>query len=258
MIEFDQIHFGYLGAEELFSGFSWGVNREESWAVLGPSGCGKTSLLYLTAGLLTPDQGRVTVQEQPVLRPRPETGLILQDYGLLPWATVRGNIELGMKIRRFYGPDGTHAPRIEQSLDDVNTWLDLLGIQHLAEKYPAQISGGERQRAAIARTLILDPDLLLMDEPLASLDAPTRASLQDVLLELRDKHHLTLITVTHTIEEAAVLGEKILLLGEPPHRTPYVIDNPQGGKPGYRGCSDYYQLISELEEYLTRQREEGK
>jgi len=255
MIEFDQIHFVYPEAEELFSGFTWSITAEESWAVLGPSGCGKTSLLYLTAGLLIPDQGLVTIQKQPVLRPRPETGLILQDYGLLPWATVRGNIELGLKIRRFYGPDGTHAPRVQQKLDDIEIWLDRLGILHLADKYPAQISGGERQRAAIARTLVLDPDLLLMDEPLASLDAPTRASLQDVLLELREMHHLTLITVTHTIEEAAVLGEKILLLGNPPHNEIQVIDNPQGGKPGYRGCSDYYQLITELENRLSRQQE---
>lgn len=255
MIEFKQIHFRYPEAEELFSDFTWSVGTEESWAVLGPSGCGKTSLLYLSAGLLIPDRGSVTVQEQPVLRPRPETGLILQDYGLLPWATVRGNIELGLKIRSFYGPDGTHAPRNQGELEEIDSWLERLGILHLGEKYPAQISGGERQRAAIARTLVLDPDLLLMDEPLASLDAPTRASLQDELLALREKHHLTLITVTHTIEEAAVLGEKILLFGNPPHSDPQVIDNPQGGKPGYRGCSDYYQLISELEGYLNQTQE---
>ena len=112
--------------------------------------------------------------------------------------------------------------------------LDRLGLLPLADKYPSQISGGQRQRTAIARTLALEPDLLLMDEPFSSLDAPTREGLQNLTLELQSEQNLTLVIVTHSIEEAAVLGKKILLLGDPPNSTPQVIDNPAAGQTDYR------------------------
>jgi NitT/TauT family transport system ATP-binding protein len=214
--------------------------------VIGPSGCGKTTLLYLLAGLRAPTGGHILIDGQPLTRPRPHTGLILQDYGLLPWATVGENAAIGLQVRNFYGPDGTHAPRDYRPSNEVNPWLQRLGLTAVAGQYPAQISGGQRQRTAIARTLAIQPDLLLMDEPFSSLDALTREDLQDLTLELCAEQKLTLVIVTHAIEEAATLGKKVLVLSLPPNRQPVIVDNPAAGSPGYRQSPAYQSTCQAL------------
>jgi NitT/TauT family transport system ATP-binding protein len=199
---------------------------------------------------------------------------------------VRQNAGLGLEVRGFYGADGVHAPLIQDhhhedtktqsslnlklrdfvparpaflagswlssnpSLTNVNFWLERLGLSAVANKYPAQLSGGQRQRTAIARTLSLGPDLLLMDEPFSSLDAPTRESLQSLTLELAAEQGLTLVLVTHSIEEAALLGRKILLLNEPPNRETHVIENPGAGSMGYRESTEYATLCRALREKM--------
>ena len=183
----------------------------------------------LAGWLATSHSGQILIDGQPLTRPRPRTGLILQDYGLLPWATVRENAELGLKVRNFYGADGVHTPQDYRPERDVTPWLERLGIDKFADKYPSQISGGQRQRAAIARTLALQPDLLLMDEPFSSLDAVIRADLQAPTLELCAEQGITLVIVTHNIEEAAAMGRKILLLGEPPNQHARIFENPNRG-----------------------------
>ena len=252
MIALDGITFRYnQGSSAVFEEFSWEVGRGESWAVLGPSGCGKSTLLYLLAGLRFPESGRVVIDGQELTRPRPQTGLIIQDYGLLPWATVRQNVELGMRVRRFYGPDGTHAPQsAAPDKRDIDGWLEKLGLLPLADKYPRQISGGQRQRTAIARTLSLQPDLLLMDEPFSSLDAPTRQDLQNLTLGLWAEKALTMVIVTHLIEEALTLGKRILLLGLPPNRNLVVIENPHAHDPGFLETEEYLKIRRNLHERL--------
>jgi NitT/TauT family transport system ATP-binding protein len=249
MIEVRELTFTYPNGSTIFDSFSWCVRRGEAWAIIGPSGCGKSTLLYLLAGLRRPTAGQVLIDGQPLARPRPRTGLILQDYGLLPWATVRQNAALGLQIRAFYGPDGVHTPADER-LDDrqgrVAYWLRRLGIDHVAEQYPHQISGGQRQRAAIARTLALRPDLLLMDEPFGALDALTREDLQNLTLELRAEQQLTTIIVTHNIDEAVFMGERILVLGQPPNREAVVVHNPQAGSAGYRQQEAFFARCNEL------------
>jgi ABC-type nitrate/sulfonate/bicarbonate transport system ATPase subunit len=251
MIQLQRITFAYPGQAPIFQDFTWEVQRSETWAVLGPSGCGKSTLLYLLAGLRFPGAGETLINGRPLKRPRPHTGLIIQEYGLLPWATVRQNAELGERIRVFYGPDGTHAPADFQPAQSVDPWLERLGLLVLADKYPSQISGGQRQRTAIARTLALEPDLLLMDEPFSSLDAPTREGLQNLTLELQVEQNLTLMIVTHAIEEAVVLGKQILLLGNPPNTTPLVIANPSAGLPGFRESDDYTTLCRQLRSMMN-------
>ncbi|GAB4527551.1 MAG: ABC transporter ATP-binding protein [Anaerolineae bacterium] len=250
MIQIADLTFRYgANTSPVFEGFSWGVAQGESWAVIGPSGCGKTTLLYLIAGLRQPVAGRILVGGQPIHRPRPETGLILQDYGLLPWATIRQNVELGLRIRRFYGPDGKHVPRGYRPGDEearVNYWMERLDITEQADKYPGQVSGGQRQRAAIARTLVLQPDLLLMDEPFSSLDAPTREDLQGVVAELQRETGIAVVLVTHSIEEAVFLGHRILVLEEPPNRAGRTVDNPQAASPGYRSTPLYLERCSQI------------
>ena len=222
------------------------ISRGETWAILGPSGCGKTTLLYLLAGLRQPDSGQISIEDEILKRPRPRSGLILQDYGLLPWSTVRANVELGLRVREFYGEDGKHTPVDFQPGNNVPYWLERLGIVDVADKFPSQISGGQRQRAAIARTLALEPDLLLMDEPFSSLDAITRADLQNLTLSLCNEKNLTLVIVTHAIEEAAALGKKILLLGHAPNRTGRIFENPGAGQSGYRSSAAYHELCDRL------------
>jgi ABC-type nitrate/sulfonate/bicarbonate transport system ATPase subunit len=253
MIQLHALSFGYPQSKPIFDNFNWHAQRGETWAVLGSSGCGKTTLLYLLAGLQHPTSGQILIDGQPLTRPRPRTGLILQDYGLLPWATVRQNAGLGLKVRNFYGADGVHTPQDYRPERDVTPWLERLGIASIAEKYPAQISGGQRQRAAIARTLALQPDLLLMDEPFASLDAVIRADLQSLTLELCAEQGITLIIVTHNIEEAAAMGKKILLLGAPPNREAHIFENPTAGQPNYRESKEYQTLCQTLRRELSHE-----
>jgi NitT/TauT family transport system ATP-binding protein len=251
VIRLEALTFGFPHLPHLFEDFNWQVERGELWAVLGPSGCGKTTLLYLLAGLLFPLSGQVMIDGEALARPRPRTGLILQDYGLLPWATVRQNAELGLDVHRFYGPDGMHAPLQPLARENAMMWLERLGLAELVGQYPHRLSGGQRQRTAIARTLALEPDLLLMDEPFSSLDAPTREGLQALTLELWVEQRFTLMIVTHAIEEAACLGQKILVLGKPPHRQAQVVENPDLLALNYRNTPGYQQLCRQLRAMLS-------
>jgi len=252
MIDIEGLTFGYDPGKPIFENFSWQTERGETWSVLGASGCGKTTLLYLLAGLLHPTNGVISIDGRLLLRPRPQTGLILQDYGLLPWATVRENALLGLRLRDFYGPDGTHVPKDVLKVDVavVDDWLRRLKIDKAAQQYPGQISGGQRQRTAIARTLSLQPDLLLMDEPFSSLDAVISEDLQDLTLSLCREKGITLVTITHSIEEAAVLGEKVLLLGKTPNSAAVVIENSESSQTGYRYSPAYLGTVKALRERL--------
>jgi ABC-type nitrate/sulfonate/bicarbonate transport system ATPase subunit len=256
MIAFQQVTFAYANQSPVFLDFSWHADAGEAWAVIGPSGCGKSTLLYLIAGLRRPGAGRVLVDDHEVPRPRASTGLILQDYGLLPWATVWENVALVLRLGRFYrdkpGPEGGPRPypRPDITPQQVDAWLARLGIAELRDKYPGQISGGQRQRTAIARSLLQQPNLLLMDEPFSSLDALTREDLQQLTLDLRQETGLTTVTVTHNIEEAVFLGRRILVLGSAPNTQERIIENPGAGTPGYRGQPAYWEKCTELRSQL--------
>jgi len=252
MISIHSLTFEYPNHSPLFQNFNWNILRGETWSILGPSGCGKTTLLYLLAGLKFPTTGELSINGEQITRPRPHTGLILQDYGLLPWSTVRENIELGVNVRKFYGADGKHTPDNFIPKDNIEGWIERLGLNEVADKFPGQLSGGQRQRTAIARTLALEPDLLLMDEPFSSLDAITREDLQNLTISLCEEKNITLVIVTHAIEEAAVLGKKILLLDLPPNQNPRVFENPNAGKVGYQNSSEFQNLCRDLRNEMQK------
>ncbi len=256
MIELRDVTFAYSTGKAVFEHFNWTAARAETWAVVGASGGGKTTLLMMLAGLRLPTSGQVLIDGQIIERPRPRTGLVLQEYGLLPWATVAENAALGLKLRNYYGPDGRHAPAdhtVAPEKERVDFWLNRLGIAAVRNRFPAQISGGQRQRAAIARTLALKPDVLLMDEPFAALDAPTREDLQNLTFELQREHQLTLVIVTHNIEDAVFLGQHIMVLGVPPQTLPAIIANPQAGDAEYRSQPAFFQMCSDVRRRLPAQ-----
>jgi ABC-type nitrate/sulfonate/bicarbonate transport system ATPase subunit len=255
MIEIRKLSFSYPGQVRLFDGFDLAVPRREAWAVIGPSGCGKTTLLYLLAGLLRPASGEILVSGAPISRPRPQTGLVLQDHGLLPWCTVEENASLGWVIRGFYGPDGTHSPadaRLEGRAyrNKVEKWLSQLQIDHLRDKYPAQLSRGQRQRAAIARTLSLEPDLLLLDEPFSALDAAIREDLMKAMWAYHRESGTNHILVTHDIEEALFMGARILVLSAGCNREARVIDNPLAGYEDLRASAGFRDRFEGLRSML--------
>ncbi len=204
-ISVTNLNFVYVRDRPIFTGLDWEVEAGASWAVTGPSGCGKTTLLYLLAGLLTPQAGEVRHGSKIVTGPSHRVGLVLQEYGLLPWATVRANIEIGLKLR------GKRPGR------EVDEWLDRVGIAEVASAYPGRISGGQKQRAALARTLVTHPELLLMDEAFASLDGPRKRDLMGLLRDLRRDEGFTLIFVAHDPEEVAALADHTLALADRPN-----------------------------------------
>ncbi len=264
MIRFSQVTFAYPNQAPLFQDFDWQVEAGEAWAVIGPSGCGKSTLLYLVAGLRQPNAGQILVDGRPVPRPRASTGLVLQDFGLLPWATVWENVALVMRIGQFYRrkhtpPDAPRPyPRPDIAPAQVDRWLARLGIADQRDKYPGQISGGQRQRVAIARSLLQQPNLLLMDEPFSSLDALTREDLQRLTLELRQETGVTTVIVTHNIEEAVYLGRRILLLGRAPNTVARVVENPGAGALDFRRQLAYQEKCTELRTLLAEESGEPK
>ena len=268
MIEINDLTFTYPGqTTPLFDHFTWRAERGEFWSVIGPSGCGKSTLLHLIVGVRAAQAGQINVNGGSVPRKknRGKTGLVLQDYGMLPWSTVRDNVELGLRIRGFYrqedktrrvssAPQEPHNP--SGLTARVDFWLDRFGLTAHRDKYPMQISGGQRQRAAIARTLVLEPDVLLMDEPFSALDAPTREDLEQLTLDLHAETKTTTVFVTHNIEEAVFLGRKILVLGNPPHRSPIrCVENPRAGRAEYRNEPAFLETAQRLRKMLGVKRE---
>jgi NitT/TauT family transport system ATP-binding protein len=187
---------------------SLSIGPGEFLAVLGPSGCGKTTLLRILAGLLAPDSGRVLCGGEPVRGPSASRGLVFQEYSLFPWCTVRQNIGFGL---RAAGAGRREAGR------QVGEWIARIGLEGFEDYYPAHLSGGMRQRVALARTLIMRPDLLLLDEPFAALDAVSRGVLQDLLHDLLggDGGRSTLL-VTHDAAEAVFLADRVLVMSAAP------------------------------------------
>jgi len=200
------------------------VAAGEFLAIVGPSGCGKSTLLDLVAGLTAPSAGTIELDGVPVVGPGTDRGVVFQQYALLPWRTARGNVELGLEAVGV--PRRLRAARAQEH-------LDLVGLTGFEDRYPHELSGGMKQRVAIARALAVDPQVLLMDEPFAALDAQTRESLQDELLRIWRATGKTVLFITHGIDEAVYLGQRVAVMSSRPGRITRTIDidlDPQPGR----------------------------
>lgn len=218
-----------------------GLDSGQTMALVGPSGCGKSTMLLLLSGLEKPTTGLVEFKGKPLLRPHREIALVLQDYGLFPWKTVRKNVELGLSIRR--------------GQVDRNAVHDLLAELDIADKsdvYPQQLSGGQKQRVALARALVLNPSLLLLDEPFAALDTLTRERLQDLVAAAWQRRRFGAALVTHNIQEAVRLGQIIVVMGRSPGTVLGIIDNPRACTSDYRGSDEFYELSRMVRHHLER------
>ena len=185
------------------------VREGEFVTILGPSGCGKSTLLKIIAGLTEPSSGYVMLNNQRISGPGADRGMVFQAYTLFPWLTVQENIAFGLKLK---GVPKTQRQEI------VHHYLDLIGLGGFGSMYPSSLSGGMKQRVAIARALANDPDVLLMDEPFGALDAQTRTVMQELLLEVWEKSHKTILFVTHDIDEAIFMGDRVYVMTARPGR----------------------------------------
>ncbi|MGP8304616.1 ABC transporter ATP-binding protein [Vibrio sp. YIC-376] len=191
------------------------VKNEEFVVIVGPSGCGKSSLLYLTAGLNNPTEGEIRVAGKTVEGPSAERGMVFQSYTLFPWLTVAQNIEFGLKQKKM------PASERKKIVDD---YIKQVGLENFANHFPKQLSGGMKQRVAIARSLANDPQILLMDEPFGALDSQTRLQMQQLLLKVWEKSRKTVVFVTHDIDEAIMLGDRVFVMGSKPGRIQKILD----------------------------------
>ncbi|MFP1631001.1 ABC transporter ATP-binding protein [Zhengella sp. ZM62] len=198
------------GALEALRGVDMTVNRHEFVAVLGPSGCGKSTLLRLTAGLITPTSGKVEVFGLPVSGPRDDIGIVFQKPTLLPWATIEDNVVF--PIRHKHGRVGVEDRARARDL------IAMVGLKGFERRLPSELSGGMQQRVGIARALLLDPDILLMDEPFSALDALTREEMGFELLRIWQERPKTVLFITHSISEAVLLADRVLVMSERPGR----------------------------------------
>ncbi|MFK4548283.1 NitT/TauT family transport system ATP-binding protein [Streptomyces tendae] len=206
----------YSGEEVTAVGdVSFGVAEGEFVSVLGPSGCGKTTVLNIVAGFVRGTGGSVVVDGKPVERPGPDRGVVFQGHALFPWKTVLGNVVFGLRIRG--------VPRAERTARGLE-FLDLVGLRGFEGKYPHELSGGMQQRLGVARVLANEPALMLMDEPFASIDAQTRRKLQEDLTAIVEQQHPTVFFVTHDVDEAVFLSDRIVVLSGRPSRVREIVE----------------------------------
>jgi NitT/TauT family transport system ATP-binding protein len=208
--------------------------------LLGPSGCGKTTLLNCVAGFVQPTSGSISMNGHPIAGPDSERGVVFQEHGLLPWYTVEQNIGLGPRIRHVSNTDVNET---------VRTYIALVGLDGFESRFPAQLSGGMKQRVGIARALANRPQALLMDEPFGALDAQTRQTMQDELLKIWEAERKTIIFVTHSIPEAIALADRIVVMSRRPGRIAEIVP-VEFARPRDRASADFSALYTHLEDFM--------
>lgn len=243
ILEIDSVSRTYIDDEnntvEALQDVSLSVKQGEFLSIIGSSGCGKTTLLRLIAGLDTPESGRLKLNDKTITQPAPERGYVFQQGSLFPWLTVEQNIAAGLKARGVY----------RENKHQVAHYINLIGLNGFEKSFPHQISGGMAQRVAIARALINNPNVLLLDEPMGALDSFTRADIQDKLLELWKNNSTTMILVTHDVDEAIYLSDRIVVMTPRPGKIKEIIE-VKLSHPRHRGGPEFLGLRREILEKL--------
>ena len=223
-IHFDKVSVEFetaAGPMRVIDDVSFEVSNGEFVSIIGPSGCGKTTLMNIVGGFVKPTTGRVLLDGRPVAAPGPDRGVIFQEYGVFPWLTVRQNIEFGLKL------EANRKPAAERTAI-ANRYMGLMGLTDFADHFPKHLSGGMRQRLAIARAYAVKPQFLLMDEPFGALDAQTRSAMQDLLLHVLESEGKTVLLITHSVDEAIYLSSRIVVVTARPARVRKIIEVPFG------------------------------
>ena len=231
------------GETEALRGIDFRVHRREFVCVIGPSGCGKSTLIRILAGLEKASSGEVLLDGAPVKGPGPDRGMVFQGYSLFPWLTVKRNVMFGPEV-------GGSSRTMAES--HAREWLELVGLSKFADAYPHQLSGGMRQRVAIARALVNQPRILLMDEPFGALDAQTRSKMQSHLLDILRNLDITILFITHDLDEAVYLADRILVLKPHPGEVQEVIEVPvrRPRAPGQSGSVEFQATRARLEQLI--------
>lgn len=243
IIEIKEVNRTYIDEKdntvEALKDINLTIKRGEFVSIIGSSGCGKTTLLRLIAGLDVPETGILTLDGQEITAPDPQRGYVVQQGGLFPWLTVEQNIATGLKARHVY----------RQNKAQVAHYINLIGLNGFEKAYPHQISGGMAQRVAIARALINRPKALLLDEPMGALDSFTRADIQDKLLELRKENDATMVLVTHDVDEAIYLSDRIVIMTPRPGKISEILSIKMS-HPRDRGGSEFLSIRGDILEKL--------
>jgi NitT/TauT family transport system ATP-binding protein len=223
-LRFENVHVDFPTADgpmRVVDGVDLDIRQGEFVSIIGPSGCGKTTLLNMVGGFVKPTRGRVLLDDATIEGPGPDRGVIFQEYGIFPWLTVRGNIEFGLRLA---------AARVSgaQRTEIVDRYMALMGLTDFADHHPKHLSGGMRQRLALARAYAVKPEFLLMDEPFGALDAQTRTAMQDLLLQVLATEGKTVLLITHSVDEAIYLSSRIVVVTARPARVRTIIDVPFG------------------------------
>jgi NitT/TauT family transport system ATP-binding protein len=200
-----------------FENFDLEVYEREALCIVGPSGCGKTTLLRCIDGLIPLSAGRIRIRDEVVTKAHPNVALVFQHFGLFPWMTVESNVAYGLKVS---------GVAKEERMRRAARYIDLVGLGGFQKKYPYQLSGGMQQRVGLARALTMEPEVLLMDEPFASVDAQTREILQEQLLQIWETERRTMVFITHSIEEAILMGDRVAVLSTRPGKVKEIIEIP--------------------------------
>jgi NitT/TauT family transport system ATP-binding protein len=207
------------GTMHVVDDVTYAIRDREFVSVIGPSGCGKTTMMNMVAGFMQPTSGSVTLDGRPIAGPGPDRGVIFQEYGVFPWLTVKQNIAFGLTLRA----NRTSSAERE---DICQRYMKLMGLSEFADAWPRMLSGGMRQRLALARAYAVKPQFLLMDEPFGALDAQTRSAMQDLLLEVLAAEGKTVMLITHSVEEAVYLSHRIVVMTARPTRIREIIEVP--------------------------------
>lgn len=225
------------------------VKQGEFLVIVGPSGCGKSTFLDMVAGLAKPSSGEIFIDGRLITGPDLDRGIVLQGYALFPWRTVRKNVEFGLEVKKV-------PPKERREISQK--YIELVGLKNFEERYPHELSGGMKQRVAIARALAYDPEVLLMDEPFAAVDAQTRETLQEELLRIWEKTRKTIIFVTHGIDEAVFLGDRVAVMTANPGTIKEVVDiNLPRPRDGIRSSAEFGWIRHKIWQLLQNEEPAG-